>query len=233
MPTSAGEALIGPARVAMRSLDLAAAAVENVRGLQTGRLDVVAHPTLASDPLAALVGRFRATHPGLHVRIGTPDSHSVSELVETGLYEIGLALGPVATGALGVLELPREEVLIAFGPGSSRQPGEIVDVHELESIPLVVDPRVHPKAVGLLAGHGVEPKISVETFHRDSIVPLVLGGAGAALVAPRMAEWAGRHGAIVCRLRPKLHRQPVLLYRRDDLTAAAKTFVRLVADGPR
>jgi DNA-binding transcriptional LysR family regulator len=70
--TAAGEALVGPARQALRDVDTAAAAVAAVTGLVAGRLDVASLPTLAADPMADLVGRFRRAHPGVLVRLAGP-----------------------------------------------------------------------------------------------------------------------------------------------------------------
>ncbi len=61
--TAAGEALIEPARRAVRDLQTARAAVEAVTGLEGGHLDLVSLPTLSIDPVAELVGRFRVAHP--------------------------------------------------------------------------------------------------------------------------------------------------------------------------
>ena len=54
--TSAGEALIAPARLILRDFEEAQAAVRNVEGLRAGRLVVVAPPYLAADPLPRLLG---------------------------------------------------------------------------------------------------------------------------------------------------------------------------------
>src|SRR3954468_15845387 len=48
--TAAGEALVEPARQALRDLANARAAVAAVSGLEEGRLDLVALPTLAVTP---------------------------------------------------------------------------------------------------------------------------------------------------------------------------------------
>ena len=62
--TAAGEALVGPARQTLRDVETARAAVAAVGGLEAGRLDLCALPTLAVDPVAPLTGAFRTAHPG-------------------------------------------------------------------------------------------------------------------------------------------------------------------------
>src|SRR4051794_28969743 len=62
--TAAGQALLGPARQALRDAASARAAVAAVVGLEAGHLDLTCLPTLAVHPLTELVGRFRRAHPG-------------------------------------------------------------------------------------------------------------------------------------------------------------------------
>src|SRR5215470_9527939 len=89
--TDAGRAFEGPARRMVRERALALEAVDSVRALDTGTLDVVSLPTLAVDPLAPLVGRFRLAHPGIVVRIAEPEqTASVEERVADGRSELGL-----------------------------------------------------------------------------------------------------------------------------------------------
>jgi LysR family carnitine catabolism transcriptional activator len=61
--TSAGEALVGPARQAIRDFVAATAAVGSVADLSRGRLDIAAAQTLASDPLASLIVAFHERFP--------------------------------------------------------------------------------------------------------------------------------------------------------------------------
>ena len=80
--TSAGEgALLGPARQAVRDLETGRSAVAAVTGVMTGSL-ALALPTLAVEPMAGLVGRFRRHHPGIRVHLTSPeDSEELFELV--------------------------------------------------------------------------------------------------------------------------------------------------------
>ena len=71
--TPAGEAFVGPARQALRDLEIARASAASIAGLETGTLALGSLPTLAADPLADLVGRFRAAHPGVLVDLAAPE----------------------------------------------------------------------------------------------------------------------------------------------------------------
>src|SRR4029450_12868897 len=72
-PTAAGEALLGPARQALRDAEVARAAGQAVAGLQAGRPGLGCLPPPAVDPVAGLVGRFRVGHPGVRVHIHEPE----------------------------------------------------------------------------------------------------------------------------------------------------------------
>ena len=62
--TSAGEALLEPARQVLRDFAVAQESVAEIRGLSAGRLDIAAIPTLAHE-LSQLVGAYRKAHPAI------------------------------------------------------------------------------------------------------------------------------------------------------------------------
>ena len=59
-----GEALVGPARHAIRSVEQAADLMHQLQRLEGGRVDICALPSLGSEPVAAWVGYLRRQHPG-------------------------------------------------------------------------------------------------------------------------------------------------------------------------
>ena len=65
------------------------------------------------------------------------------------------------------------------------------------------------------------------TAAREAIVPLVLAGAGAALLPAPLAHEAQRRGAIVRHARPKITREVGLVHRDSPLSAAARAFLAL------
>ena len=83
--TAAGEALVEPTRQVLRDVETGRAAVAAVSGLDAGRLDLVALPTLAADPVAPLVGAFRLAHPGIDIALADPtDAADLVDLVASG-----------------------------------------------------------------------------------------------------------------------------------------------------
>ena len=80
-----------------------------------------------------------------------------------------------------------------------------------------------------LAQAGATPRVAVETAGREAIVPLVLAGAGAALLPAPLAREAQRRGATVSNAGPKITRTVGLVHRQGTLLPAASTFLALAA----
>ena len=83
-----------------------------------------------------------------------------------------------------------------------------------------------------LASVGVTPLIAVETAAREAIVPLVLAGAGAALLPASLAHEAQRRGAIIRHARPFIRRTVGLVHRPGPLSAAAQALLAIVKRKP-
>jgi LysR family transcriptional regulator, carnitine catabolism transcriptional activator len=229
--SSAGEALVGPARQVLRAMDEALNAISGVVGLRAGTLDIAALATLAVDPLALLIGRFRERHPGVQVRVQEPDSADrVSELVRDGACELGAAHLPLRGDGLLASPLGEQELLLVLPSHAAPIPDRPLRAREVASLPLVVGPSGTSTRLLLeqaLAGVGVTPQIAVETAAREAIVPLVLSGAGAALLPAPLAHDAARRGAIVRAVRPSITREVGLIHRDGTLSAAAQVFLSM------
>jgi LysR family transcriptional regulator, carnitine catabolism transcriptional activator len=227
--TAAGEALVGPARQAMRDVETGRAAVEAVAGLDAGHLDLGALPTLAIDPLAPLVGEFRRAHPHVTiVLVDPPDTASLEALVATAACEVALTVAAPRDTDLVTVPLGAQDLLAILPPGSNAS--HTMSITTLGRFPLVAAPPGTATRMQLeeaFADAGVTPAIAVVAEQREAILPLVLAGAGATLYPRPLAEQAARLGATVVALRPRLSRPVLLVHRRGPLSPAAAAFVAL------
>ena len=69
--------------------------------------------------------------------------------------------------------------------------------------------------------------LAVVTAQREAIIPLVLAGAGVALVPETLARFAERFGAIVSLPDPPAIRRLGLVHRRGELSPAATRFCEM------
>ncbi len=228
--TAAGESLLAPARQVIFDLELARAAVDDAASLRRGRLDLVCLPTLAVHPVARLVGELRRRHPGVAVELVQPEG--LDDLVRTlrsGASEVGFTELPVRGDGLESFEVGRHEYVAVLPPGRAEE-GPSVPVHELADLPLITTP-VGTSSRRLLdeafSGAGLDPTIAVETDHRETIVPLVLAGAGAALLPRPLADQAERDGAIIRKIAPAISRRVGVVWRTGPVSPAARALLGL------
>lgn len=229
--TAAGVAFVDAARAVVRDVATLRAAVEAVQGVIAGTLDVVALPTLAVDPLAGIIGRYRRAFPGVTVKVAQPeDTDTATGLVQRGDYEVALTDLPVpATLVSHPLEV--QELVVVLPPGDALGRGRgPLELERLAGVALVATPMgTSTRAIieHAFAGIAVRPDVRVEINQREAILPLVLNGAGAAFLPRRLAEEAENRGASVRRLRPALTRPIGLAHRAGVLSPAARAFVDL------
>ncbi len=234
-PTAAGAALLAPARRTLREVAAARDAVAEVVGLTGGRLDLVALPTLAADPVAALVGRFRRDHPAVTVGLhAAADPADVVEGVRGGRAELGISEAGRSAPELVEIALG-DQRLVAVAPPGSELPAGPLPIGRLRGLPLVLPPRgtsLRGSVDDACARAGVEPIVAVETEQRDALVPLALAGAGTTFVAAAVGAAAAAQGAVVRATRPRLARRLVAVHRADHLGPAGRAFLAgSVADG--
>ncbi|HMK12883.1 MAG TPA: LysR family transcriptional regulator substrate-binding protein, partial [Acidimicrobiales bacterium] len=213
----------------MRAIDTLRAEVDEVTGVVAGHLDLVTLPTLAVDPVTPLVGAFRTAHPGVIVRLAHPESTAaLLELVRSGVSEVGITELPVDAPRLAAIPIGRQELVAILPPGSTV--ARRLDLAALARHPLVtLRPGTSTRDMldAAFDSAHAEALIAVETDQREAVVPLVLAGAGAAVVPAPMAEVARLQGAVVVRLRPALWRELGLVHRDATLSPAARAFIAL------
>ena len=224
----AGEALLGPAR---RTLREAAAARDAVRTVSTGHggtIDVAAIADVSTDPLSIWVARFRARTPGVRFRIEEhDDSTVVAELVRTGACELGFLPAPLAADLLGRTVVDQTFVLVA-PPGTADYWPEPAPLSALRDVPLVMSGKgtsTRDWIERTLRAEGVEPRVVIEVPQRGAVIPMVLAGAGAALVSLRTAIDARHRGGVVREVAPSLSRSVGVVRREQSLTPAARDFL--------
>jgi LysR family carnitine catabolism transcriptional activator len=231
--TAAGAALVGPARQVLRDLDIGRAVVLAVSGLESGSLSLACLPTLAADPTADLIGRFRSHHPGVRVDLAAPeDTRELFELVASGTSELGITDALDVPDTLVSAELGSQALVFILPPGDTSgrtRSGALADLDETLFIASPEGTSTRRLLNRQLALVGLTPKLAVVSAQRDAILPLVLAGAGAALVPESMAVIAEHLGAAVVRPDPPAVRRLALVHRDGAISPAAARFAELAS----
>jgi DNA-binding transcriptional LysR family regulator len=234
--SEAGRELVGPARVVVRDLEAARAAVDDLRGVRSGRLDVIAMPSPGIEPLTAMIAAYARAHPAVTVSVDaafTPEE--VAEAVRTGGAEIGI-LGserPFRSAEVEVRHLEQQPlVLIVASQADTFGDGDAVRREDLEGHRVVVSQRgslMRRLVDDALAG-GVQLEIAAEVAHRTSVLPLVLAGVGHAVMPSAWAPLARAAGLRVVGIEPVSVLHVAVLSRPAHLTPAAGAFLEVAAE---
>jgi DNA-binding transcriptional LysR family regulator len=231
--TAAGEALLGPARQVLRDLETGRAAVAAVAGLTAGNLTLASLPTLVADPLAPLVGTFRRHYAGIRIDLAAPeDAGELMDMVKSGSSELGVTEDHGIPDDLVSHRLGRQTLVLILPPGTSQPDGGPVGLSDLGDLPFVVAPAGTSTSRLLMEAFTAfdrSPTVAVVTAQRDAIVPLVVAGAGAALVPESLAQSARASGAVLARPEPPIVRELALIHRSGSLSPAAERFVTMAS----
>ncbi|MFF2508144.1 LysR family transcriptional regulator [Streptomyces sp. NPDC058067] len=245
VPTSAGHALVGPARRLLRDIASAGGSVTDTDGHLRGQLTIHSLPSVSSGTLPTLVAAFRRLHPRVSVTIGSlGEATGLAELLRDGGCDIAVTHLPFdrslnldeSDRALDDLELGFQEYWVAYPPGAEAPESDPMAWDEVDT-PLVVVPKARrhgpSHAISILrmlspAQQTRRPAATVE--NREARLAFTLAGVGATWIERSMAETARTKGAQVRALTPRLSVPYGLVFDRHTLSAAAAAFVGLARD---
>lgn len=214
--TSAGEAFVGPARQILRDVVTAEGAMVDSSGLPRGRLDIHASPSLATQPVAPLVGSFRQRFSNVSVRLGEfRDVDSCASLIREGHCEMVICHLPVPSADLEVCELGVHEYWLVFPPKAELPERDPLPLSELPDLPLVIVPKGASQRTEVeraLSAAGKRTRPSAVVQHREAIVPFVLAGVGGTIMERSRAQRSARRGAVVRALDPPINRAYGVVY---------------------
>jgi DNA-binding transcriptional LysR family regulator len=230
LPSDAAQRLIGPARQVMRDLATAQSAIDAVKGITTGQVEIISMPSPAVEPLTTIMTGFVNEHPDITISVAAAfEPDDVLRAVRTGEVEIGLLGAPTPVKAADLRVLPIEDqelVLITAPDGPLAAAGTITPI-DLTGHRLVVAPKgsLMRALVDDMLSSGVQAKIVAEAAHRTSILPMVLAGVADAVLPAGWSSLALGAGARVVRIQPPSHLHIAMVSRTTPLTPAAAAFV--------
>jgi DNA-binding transcriptional LysR family regulator len=239
--TAAGAAFLPHARAALAAATAGTDAVRTLGGELAGELAVGTIPS-PSDWLLRQLRTFRRRHPAVRITLRTGDPEALAD---------GVAAGSLDAAAVGVMarRLPA-------GPAGKRLPAGVAS-QAIATEPMVVAvPPDHPQAgaaavslsdlrdepfVTLTPGRGLrtvldsacaeagfEPQVALDANDLSVLTDLVAQGLGVALLPTTTARQAGPRVAVLRLRRPRLERRTDLVWRRQNPSLPARTFLALV-----
>jgi DNA-binding transcriptional LysR family regulator len=235
-----GEQWLPQVLAALAAVDELPETARRLRDGQTGYLALSFVSTADYSLLPSLVRRYSEVYPQVEIRLVEATSDvQVPALVE-GKRHAGIIIPPLDHPLPAVLAYRRllREPLIAAVPGAWLASGRIRSGHRLSSeevlasplilFPKQVAPAFHDLVTGYYAALGGTARIAQEAIQMQTIISLVSGGLGIALVPASLRNLA-RTGVSYLPLAgdvPEL--ETGLAWRRDDVPPTLANFLGLL-----
>ncbi|MCR1784997.1 LysR family transcriptional regulator [Nocardioides carbamazepini] len=229
--TPAGEAVLAPARLALRGFDAVRAAASATSGPTVGQVDLATLPTLADWPASQWVAAFRQRFPHASVRLRGPAvlrTAELGEMVYRGVCEIGLTEAGVSTSGLIEEHLVSHDYVALLPPEHEDWHGLTIPTDKLLDIGLIVGrwwETSRPYLALREARPGqVDQSVAVRTDHHSAYLPLVVAGAGAAVLPRYAAALARAAGVAIGELEMDTRRDLAIIRRHEALSPIAQHF---------
>ncbi len=143
--------------------------------------------------LPALVRRYMASHPQVHIELREVIPGSLAEAVLAGRFDAGIMFNPGPIRGLETRRIHREPLCLAVHFEHPLAGHAVVGAVDLGGEPLIaapteVSPMLREAIVGYCRSGGFEPTFKLETQLQQTIVSLVAENVGIALVPQSMRK---------------------------------------------
>lgn len=231
--TEAGTAMLEPTRRTLRSFALVQGAARSASETGFGQISIMSSTVWVIEPLVRIIGAFRALHPSAQFTILDPTRRSdVIESVRTGAVDFGLLDAMAPSGNVASRWLVDQELVAVIPPRALPGYGPVT-IEDLIPLGLVCTGRgTEMRAIldARLEAAGQRQEVAVETSHLAAVIPLVLAGAGAAVLPIGLASGGASEGARVAHLEPPAQFSAHIIWRPGGLSPLTEHFLNVAAD---
>ena len=223
--TPAGSAFVEAARRAVGEVERAAEAARRAARGETDRLRIGFTDSAALSVVPALIRRFRATHPTVHLELREASTNAQLLALERDQEDIVLVRGPLRDHPGTVEVIHREPFLAAVpsvGPMGRRRN---LTLPAIAAEPLVLFPRhsapeFHDTILAMFRRAKCTPQIGYEAAEYQTMMSLVAAGLGLSVV-PASVRNLGREGVKYLPIVGARERAEVVMVYRDRATSPA------------
>ena len=211
--------------------------MKELRGLERGQISLGVNESSIHVLLPAL-DRYRARHPGIHIRVHRVFSRDVPREVLNHHLDIGVISYLPEERELAAVEFHRDSLVLVVWPGhplAKRRTVEISQLGDSTFVAHIVESPYRQRVIQMFAKHRVPLHMDIEMPTIESIKRCVEMKRGVAIV-PRMCveRELARGDLRELRIRQmRITRRLYLVYRQDrPLKAAAQEFIEMLRRKP-
>ncbi|WP_051217691.1 LysR family transcriptional regulator [Nocardioides insulae] len=226
--TDVGRSLVGPTRQVLRDIS----AIESI-GLEQdedlhGDVTVAMSSSVAYGVLPKVTSGLQLKHPLIRIAVHpVPNIHQAADLVRTGICDLGFATSPQAPREQGLkCELVFEDRFAVVAPPGMFKDAGTVTREQLRGVRFVVGEQATERdhLTPEFTRWDIYPDIAVWAGHSEAVIPLVLSGAGAAMLPTARAKLARLGGAAVFEIDPPVPLRQWMVSRPGPLNRPANAF---------
>ena len=233
--TEAGRVLEPYVSRVMTTLESATQAIAELDGLRHGSVLLGASTTPGIYVLPRIIGRFRATYPGITLSLQIANTRTIEERIRGARLDVAVVGGHLLGAGEQCLTAGLvDELVLIVPPEHAWAKRGVVGIQQVSEEPLLL--REEGSATRYLTERalqeaGVPYQVAMELDHTEAIKQAVMGGLGVSFVsahAVRRELSAGNLISVRVRglaLRRHFH---VIHAPRRPLSASAQAFVRLL-----
>lgn len=186
--TTAGESLLPLARRMLADADSVRRELNELAGLQRGRVRLGATPTLCISLVAEVLNAFHAAHPAIELHLSEQGSRRLLDELSAGELDLALITTSDSSSAERFTVTPllvEELVVISSASASPVTPRAAIGLADVAALPQIVfsstyDLRSTTDAAFLAAG--LLPEVILEGAEMDAVLRFVERGLGVAIV---------------------------------------------------
>jgi DNA-binding transcriptional LysR family regulator len=240
-PTAEGEVLVEYARRVFMLTEEAVAAIREVSGVQTGRLEVGGTTTVGTYLLPRLLARFRERHEGIECDIVVGNNGQIIKRILDGELGIAIVAGQPGAPQLRTETVLDERLMLVAAPGhrlaarsADGSAAAPISPSELASERFLLrEPGSQTRDLqeAALIGWDLDDMAKADMWGPETIKQSVAAGLGISLISEHAIDAEVREGRLsVVEVDPPLRSRPVVVaYRRDRLLSPAeRAFLALV-----
>jgi DNA-binding transcriptional LysR family regulator len=216
--TEEGRAMYEAVDRAFVGLEDIKSAADAIRHYQTGTLNLVTMPGLASRLLPELIQSFCTDNPSIGVWLEVLPRIEALKAIKSGQYDVGIISGPVNDDRLTKKALCNLQAYCVLPVGHRLTKKTSIQPEDLDGerfISLSRDSLFHFTVTTLLDQHGVKCRTDMQARTADAIYGMVAAGLGVSIVGPDLPEELKGRKILFKPLKPQL-RIEIDLVMSDD-----------------
>jgi len=218
--TDAGQLLVTRARRILAEVEAADAELQQLRGIETGRVVVGTMHTMGPVDVSLVIATFHQRHPAIELTVREHSSEELAEMLRGDELDLAFlsVTEQVESHGLGLHQLVSEELMVVLPLGhrlAKRRQVRMAQLQGEEFISYRRGARLRELLVGAGAHAGFEPRITLESNESERIRRLVARGMGVAILPRSDAVAPGPEVLVKPLVEPALSRDITLAWRQQ------------------